>query len=161
MYYFTEEGLQKAKDCLEQIKEKYKKDIMDLSGERENKLCESGSFLFSRTELSNKFLYESRKLLERINKAILIEQTDEYINWDGLTVIKKSEVIIDFDGEIETYKILGDGETDLEENIITYETDLAKALLGHKINDVVSFRGCNIIIKDVKKIEKAKKLILK
>lgn len=161
MYYFTEEGLLKIKSDLEQLKENYKNAIMNLSDERETKLSESGSFLHSRNELCNRFIYDSNKIKEKISKAQLIENTNEYKNWDNVTVIMKSEVEVDFGGEVETYKILGEGEACPTEYIISYESDLAKTLLGHKVGETIPFRGSNITILDVKKIEKGKRKILR
>lgn len=161
MYYFTKEGLEKIHHNLEQLRKDYMENIKSIANERDNNLGESGSFLFSRTELSNRFVYEKGLYQEKIKNAVLIENTEEYKNWDGMTVIMKSDVTINFAGKEETYSILGEGEANPSEYIISYESDLAKALLGHKMGDIIPFRNSTITILNVKKIEKGKRLIKK
>ena len=84
---------------------------------------------------------------------MIIEETDEYINWDGVTVIRKSRVEILDDDEIESYDILGENESDFENNILSCSAPLVLALLGHKKGETIIFNNRVIKIVNVEKIE--------
>ena len=60
-------------------------------------------------------------------------------DWDGFGVNYQQAVNIKDvnSGEKKEYIILGEGETDIEKGIISYQSPLAKALLSHKKGDVV------------------------
>lgn len=96
---------------------------------------------------------EQDALKFKVDNATLIENSDEYVNWDGLTVIMKSIVEVDYDGENETYTILGCNESDIMSNKISYYSPLAQVLLGRKVGDIVSFKGLEIVIKKVTRLE--------
>lgn len=160
MYYFTKEGLKKIKGYYSLLEENLKKDIKALNCEKETNLGESGSFLFARNQLIDRFKYESSEIKKKIQSAIIIENTPEYKNWSGDTVIRKCRVLVDFDGEQESFTILGSDEQDLDNNVITCHSALAVALHGHKVNDEIIFRGANIKILNIEPVEKVKKLTL-
>ena len=122
-YYFTREGALRAENQLQ-------KTVFGKVKEQEQK------------ELSYKYY-----------NRVLIEETPEYTNWDGLTVIKKSMVELDYDGELETFIILGCNESDVMNNILSYYSPLAKVILGKKVGDIINFNGSEITIKDVRKID--------
>jgi len=48
-----------------------------------------------------------------------------------------SKVTIEIDNDLETYEIVGINEADIQNNKISYESPLGKALLNKKINDTV------------------------
>ena len=48
-----------------------------------------------------------------------------------------SKVTIEIDNDFETYEIVGINEADIQNNKISYESPLGKALLNKKINDTV------------------------
>lgn len=89
----------------------------------------------------------------KVDNASLIETSDEYINWDGVTVIMKSTVEVDYDGEYEIFTILGCNESDIMNNKISYYSPLAQTLLGKKVGETVSFKDSEIVIKKVTRLE--------
>lgn len=161
MSYFTKEGIEKLRNDIEKIELDYEEKVRKLGSLEKGNLSESADFMRLRTEAMNEYMYNKKLFNQKINSAIIIENTEEFKNWDGSTVIRKCEVCINWDGEIETYKILGSNEGNLKEFSISCETDLAKVLLGHKVNDIIHFRGSNIVIEEIRPIEKVNKLILK
>jgi len=54
------------------------------------------------------------------------------------TVEIGSKVTIEIDNDMETYEIVGQNESDIQNNKISYESPLGKALLNKKINDIVT-----------------------
>lgn len=56
-------------------------------------------------------------------------------------------VHLDRDGHSEVWFIAGYGESEPENNIIAYNTPLAKVLIGKKVGDMTEFRGSKIKIK--------------
>ena len=61
MYYFTEEGLQNFKNKIELLHEEYKKDIYDNLSNKETNINESGSFLFTRNEIHERYMNKKNK----------------------------------------------------------------------------------------------------
>lgn len=157
MYYFTREGLEKFKLEFEAIQHEYYEKLKLNNFDKETNLSESGSFLHTRNELYNRFKAKKSEFEHKINNAIIIEDTEEFKNWDKSTVITKSIVTFKWNEEIEEFKILGVGEEDVENNIITYEAPIAQLLLGHRVGDVLDFRNSKIEIIDIQPI-KVKKL---
>ena len=104
---------------------------------------------------------KKRKLDHLIKTAIIIEDCEDYKKWDGVTVIKKCVVSLDFgDGE-ETFTILGYNESDIDNNILSCEAPLSLALYGHKAGETILFNDMKIIINSVSKVQKnnTKKLV--
>ena len=57
---------------------------------------------------------------------------DKEINNNEMT----NDVKLEIENEIETYEIVGLDESNIQENKISYETPLAKSILGKKKNDI-------------------------
>ena len=95
---------------------------------------------------------EKQKIYNRLRNTVIIEEMEEYKNFDGETVIRGSVVTLEIDGEIEVYTIAGTEESDLDNCVLAENTNLARAILHHKNGDKIPFNGMEII---VKKIEKA------
>lgn len=108
----------KREEIAEQLK--YAVSLGDL---RENSEYDAVVEEYKATE--NK-IYELEKLL---NDSIVYEKKN-----DG-TVEIGSIVTIDTDDGLETYEIVGFNESNLLEDKISYNSPLAKALLGRKLND--------------------------
>ena len=76
-----------------------------------------------------------RELRERVRGAEVVKPRD--FPEDIVTLLKKVKIKDVETGEVEEYTILGDGETELDDGIISYQSPLASALIGHKKGDVV------------------------
>jgi transcription elongation factor GreA len=151
--YFTEEGLQKLKDELHELKTKKTKEIAEL-------LKYAASF----GDLKENAGYDDAKerqswLLRRIaelesivHTAIIKEKVDENIVQVGskikiLFVDKPASAKGFGEAREEEYEIVAPGEADVLHNKISYESPLGKELIGKKINSEFSFGPKNIKIK--------------
>jgi transcription elongation factor GreA len=76
-----------------------------------------------------------RELRERVRGAEVVKPRD--FPDDIVTLLKRVKIKDVETGEIEEYTILGSGDTDLDQGIISYESPLAGALIGHKKGDVI------------------------
>ena len=154
MAYYTREGYNILKNSLEESRINFEKRLRELGlTEKENNLAESTEFVQMRSNIMLTYANERAKIIENLNDAIIIEDTEEYQNWDGKTVSRKCIVTIDYNGYMETYKILGYNESDIDNNILSNGAPIVKVLLGHKIGDFVDFCGSTIYIENIKRIE--------
>jgi transcription elongation factor GreA len=77
-------------------------------------------------------------LQERFQNARIIRKGDLP---DGVVTLGKVVTIQDTASKREEkYIILGDGETDIEKDIISYQSPLAKSLMNHKVGEVVEVK---------------------
>lgn len=135
-HFFTAEGLQKLRVEIKELERFIKVDVArDLNtaaahGDlRENAEYQAAKEkqAFSMTRL--------RELRERIMNAEVVERRD--FPDDIVTLLKRVRIKDQETGEEEEYVILGDGDTDLDRDIISYQSPLAGCLIGHKKGEVV------------------------
>lgn len=152
--YISRKGHEKLyEECQNIDKEIFKyQQEMGESAKRDNDLRENPECMELRVKLTYVLPEQKRKVNERYDNAVIIEDTEEYRNFDGVTVIKGSEVEVLFDGEKETYTILGNSEGNLDENILSCDAPIAETLLGRKIGDIVNFNNFKVEILSVKKV---------
>ena len=81
-----------------------------------------------------------REIEDRIRRAVIIDPTKATSVQVGTTVT------IDIDGEEETYTIVGAVEAKPAQGRISNESPIGKALLGHKVGDVVDIRTPGAIL---------------
>ena len=128
--------------------EKLKADIMTLQHELKHKIAPEIARARELGDLRENAEYESIKrhqedvnrrlteLSEKLAHAEIIRAGD--MNPDTVTVGKRV-TFRDMDtDEVETYIILGDGESNADEGIISYQSPLAKGLIGHRIGEEVA-----------------------
>ena len=72
------------------------------------------------------------ELNQQINKAIIIEETS-----GGDVVRLGSRVSVEANGLVKTYQILGSAETNPLQGIISHNSPLGAALLGHGVGETV------------------------
>ena len=163
MSYFTREGFEKMKYEYDTIEHKLEMTTraMGKSDEMDSDLRENPEFMELRVKAMYAIPNRKKELGEQIRNAIIIEDTDEYKNWDECTVIRKCIIDLSVDGDDETYTVLGYNEGNINENILSCEAPLVLSLLGHKIGETVIFNDMRIKIKDVKKIETKDKILKK
>jgi transcription elongation factor GreA len=135
--FFTAEGLAKIRKEIKELERLIKVDIpRDLAAAaahgdlRENAEYQAAKEkqAFSMTRL--------RELRDRVHGAEVVRPSD--FPDDIVTLLKRVKVKDVDSGEVEEYVILGDGDTDLEKNIISYQSPLANCLIGHKQGDLVA-----------------------
>ena len=150
----TRIGYEKLESEIKRIDEEIQKTNIRMgeSVKLDNDLRENPEFM----DLRYKAMYvlpKQKEELQRVLKNVtIIEDTDEYKNFDGKTVIPCAKVVITIDGDDEEYSILGYGETDIDNGIISYDAPIVQAIMGKHVGDVVSFNGMQIIIKSVTRI---------
>lgn len=135
----TSEGLKKLEDELEQLRTKTRKEVAEklkvaLSF---GDLSENSEYDEAKNEQAR---VEARILqLETMLKNVTIldsnELTNEIIQIGSKVKIKDLE-----DGETLEYRIVGSMETNPDEGKISDESPVGKALIGHKIKDIVKIK---------------------
>lgn len=125
---------------------------MGESAKRDNDLRENQEFM----QLRVKAMYELPQKKERLRlcceNAIIIEDMDEFKNFDGSKVIIGSTVKLDFEGDICEYTILGSEEGDIDNGILSCEAPIAQSILGKRKGEEIEFNGCKIVIKEIMKL---------
>jgi transcription elongation factor GreA len=134
--FFTAEGLAKLRNQIKDLERLIKVDIpRDLAAAaahgdlRENAEYQAAKEkqAFSMTRL--------RELRERVRNPEVVRVQD--FPEDIVTLLKRVRIRDLETGDEEEYIILGDGDTDLEKDIISYQSPLAACLIGHKKGEVV------------------------
>jgi len=93
------------------------------------------------------------KLRTKFDNAVIIEDTEEYQNWDGQTVIRKCNVEVEINGEIEKWQILGCNECDCCHNVFSCDAPLIVKMLGRKVGETFTYNELQITIKNIAKIQ--------
>jgi transcription elongation factor GreA len=138
-YYFTEAGYEKLRKEIESIERYIKNDIArEIATAREHgDLRENAEYESAKNKQAS-YMAKLGLLQERFQNARIIRKNDLP---DGIVTLGKVVTIKEAaSGQEEQYIILGDGETDIEKNIISYQSPLARALMNHKIGDVVEVK---------------------
>ncbi|MFQ5511629.1 MAG: transcription elongation factor GreA [Candidatus Krumholzibacteriia bacterium] len=135
-YYFTENGYRRIKDEIDKLEKLLKHDISkEIAAAREHgDLKENAEYLAAKEKQA---LHMGRlgQLQERFRKARIVRKED--LAPDVVTLGKRVRIKDVGSGDEREYTILGEGETDVDKGIISYQSPLAKALLSHKQGEVV------------------------
>lgn len=138
-YYFTEAGYEKLRKEIEDLERFLKNDIAkEIATAREHgDLRENAEYESAKNKQAN-YMAKLGTLQERFQHARIIRKSDLP---EGIVTLGKVVTLVDkASGEKEKYTILGDGETDLEKSIISYQSPIAQALMRHRIGDVVEVK---------------------
>ncbi|MFQ5823366.1 MAG: transcription elongation factor GreA [bacterium] len=135
-YYFTEAGYQKLKKEIENLEKYIKYDISkEIAAAREHgDLRENAEYEAAKTKQAN-YMAKLGQLQERFRNARIIRK--EELPPDIITLGKKVRIREVDSGVEEVYTILGEGETDIDNGFISYQSPLAQALIKHKKGEVV------------------------
>ena len=144
--YISLVGKKKLLDKLESIEkeitETYR--LMGESTKVDNDLRENPEYLELQTKISYKLPLERSKVKEILNNSLVIEEQEFYKLFNGEEVIIGSKVTLIYDNAEEIYHIVGEGEEDPFNNIISYKCDFAFNLIGKKINEEFKYKNANI-----------------
>lgn len=152
-YYITKEGYEKLEQEIETLESLIKGCASGLRNEDlQGKITDNPSYMESRFEAMYTLPKRKEEKQMILENSVIIEETEEYMNWDKQTVIHKCRVTMLIEGEEETYDILGTGELDLDKGIISCDAPIVKSLLGHKVDDVVNFNEMNIKILNIEEV---------
>lgn len=135
-YYFTEAGYQKLKKEIDELERYIKHDIAkEIAAAREHgDLRENAEYDAARNKQAN-YMAKLGQLQERFVNARIIRKED--LPADTITLGKRVTIRDTESGEEDSYTILGEGETDIDKGIISYQSPLAKALINHKSGEIV------------------------
>ena len=136
-FYFTEKGYRKIKSEIEKLEKFIKQDIAkEIAAAREHGDLRENAEYAAAKDKQAMYMAKLGQLQQRFARARIVRK--EELPPDIVTLGKRV-VIKDVDsGEERNYTILGEGETDVDRGIISYQSPLAKALLSHKKGDVVT-----------------------
>ena len=139
--YLTQEGYDEIKEELDNlINVKRPENIIAIKEARAlGDLSENADYDAARNEQAE---IEARiKKLESIvdNVEIIEEVTTDQVGLGNTVKIS----YVDDEDDLDEYKIVGSQEADPFESKISNESPIAKALLGHKVGDVVSVESPN------------------
>ena len=148
IYKFTDEGLKKLQDELENLKTNGRKDIAERI-----KIARGYGDLSENSEYDDA-KNEQAKNDDRILELEMMLKNYEIISEDDIALDKVAVgvkvKIFDTDLEEEfTYSIVGSAEADPMNNKISDESPVGKALLGHSVNEdvEVDLDGDKVILK--------------
>lgn len=125
---------------------------MGESAKRDNDLRENPEYMELRVQAMYTLPQQKENLFTRYQNAVIIEETEEYKNFDGNTVIMGTKVKLLIDGEEEEYEILGNKEGNLKLSILSCEAPIAKAVIQKHLKETIQFNGMEISILSIEKI---------
>lgn len=136
MNYYTKNGIEKLKEEI---------DIIDKMILKASKGEDVSSFYLEPGK--------KRELQKELVNATIIEETEEYLNWDQNTVIRMCKVGFTMNGKMQEYTILGKNEADIPNKILSCDAPLVLALLGHSVGDTLMFNNREIFIDNVNPVD--------
>ncbi|MBD3359908.1 MAG: transcription elongation factor GreA [Candidatus Buchananbacteria bacterium] len=141
--YLTKEGLEKLKKELEYRKNEKRNEIRQRIEEaiKLGDLSENAEYHEAKDDQG---LNEARirELEEIIKKSIVINN-----NGDKSTISIGDTIKTSYDGKEKEFTIVGPSESDPLQGLISNESPIGKAFIGHKKNDVVEVETPSGIIK--------------
>lgn len=140
----TEEGLHKTQEKVRHIGTV---EVVENSREVEaaralGDLRENSEYKFA-CERRRHLQGELRRLTEDLSRARVITEHDIDLNEIG---IGNTVEVTDAKGEKQSYTILGPWDAIAENNILSFQSKLAQAMLGRKLNDKFSFKDEDFVI---------------
>lgn len=144
--YLTSEGYEKIESELEELKVVKRKEVADRIKQALafGDISENSEYDEAKNEQAQ--LEERIAKLEAILRNARVIDADD-ISTDTVTVGAKVKILdLEFNDEFE-YIIVGSTEADPEENKISNESPVGKALLGRKIGEIVEVQVPDGIIK--------------
>ncbi len=135
-YYFTERGYKKIKTEIEELEKFIKNDIAKEIGtaREQGDLSENAEYEAAKDKQAN-YMAKLGQLQERFMNARIIRKED--LPEDTITLGKIVTLRNVASGAEIRYTILGEGETDIDKGIISYQSPLAQALINHKKDEEV------------------------
>lgn len=142
IYWLSKEGYKKLNakyDAVLQEEIDIQKQIGD-SVRMDNDLRENPDYMALQTKAMTEIKVKIAKIKEVLFNSKIIEESIEYQEANNDKVFIGSIVKIEYeDGTQEKYQILGYGESDLDQDIISYLSPLGASLLGKKSGEFFEF----------------------
>lgn len=151
--YLTPEGRKKLEEELEFLRTTKRREVAELiaSAKEEGDISENAAYDEAKNQQA--FLEGRIQEIKRIlNHAILIDKPDGQA--DVVSIGSHVTVVEDGYEEEETFRIVGSAEADPSQGLISNESPMGKALLGHRVGDRVTVQtpGGTLAFK-IRKIE--------
>jgi len=139
-FYVTNEGLEEIKKELEELKTVKRPEVINALKDARalGDLSENAEYDAARSEqavVENKI----KELEQMIEHAVIIEEAKT----DKVRIGTSVKIEYIEDKETESYVIVGSKEANPFENKISNESPLASAIIGKKVNDIVSVSSPN------------------
>lgn len=132
--YYTEEGLEKLKKELRQLKTKGRAEIAKQIAEARDKgdLSENAEYDAAK-DAQGLLEMKISKLEEIVGNARVLDQSR--LDGSKVSILSTVKIKNKMNGASFSYKIVSEEEADLKENKISVNSPIAKGLLGKKIGD--------------------------
>lgn len=135
----TKEGYEKLQARLKYLKEEVLPKIEESMGIaiQHGDVSDSGDYRAAREEMW-RLDQEISEIQDKLSRAVIVNTSTiakDRIAF-GATVKVKD---LQFD-EMETFTLVGPGETDLSQNKISIDSPIGSALVGHKVGDIVEIQ---------------------
>ncbi len=139
-YYFTEKGYRELAAEVERLELELKTDIAKQIAEAaaHGDLRENAEYAAAK-ERQQQVANRLRALKEQLSGANVVRR-EELEPADAVTFGKTIRIVDVDTGDEREYTILGDGESDPDRNIISYQSPIAAALIGHRAGDTVEVK---------------------
>lgn len=144
--YYTEEGLQKLKDELHEMKTVQRPSISNQIAEARDKgdLSENAEYDAAK-EAQGILEMKIAKLEEIISNARIID--DSNIDTSKVYILSKVKIKNVANGMAMEYLLVAENEADLKEKKISVESPIGKVLLGKAVGEIADIQTPNGIVK--------------
>ncbi|MGP8214480.1 MAG: transcription elongation factor GreA [Bacteroidia bacterium] len=137
--YFTQEGLEKLKKELHELKTKERPSISNQIAEARDKgdLSENAEYHAAK-EAQGLLELKIAKLEEILNNAKVVDKSQ--LDTSKVLILSKVKIRNTANGAIMNYTIVTENEANLKEGRISVSSPVAKGLLGKKVGDKVAVK---------------------
>lgn len=137
MAYMSQEGYDKLRAQIKQMEEVDRPEVIRQIAEAREKgdLSENAEYDAAK-EAQGKLETRIAELKARLADAKILDASK--VKTDEVSILSKVELKIVKTGMKAVYTIVSDSEANIREGKIAVSTPIAKALLGHKVGDVVT-----------------------
>lgn len=138
--YITREGYQQLQKQLDELIRERDEIMKTLGTEAQADgyvdLRENLTFMEKRTRLQTEYVRRIAELRNVLANAKIVEDSEEMVG-DSEIVKIGSKVTVEVDGEEMVITIVGKLEGDIRRGRVSYESPVGRALLGHRVGEVV------------------------
>ncbi len=137
--YYTEEGLQKLKDELNELKTKGRSDIAKQIAEARDKgdLSENAEYDAAK-DAQGLLELKIAKLESVVGNARVIDETK--IDTSKVSVLSTVKIKNISNGQVIAYTLVSEKEADLKARKISVQSPIGQGLLGKKVNEVAKIK---------------------
>lgn len=116
------------------------------SVKRDNDLSRKPELMQLRVKAMYELPHKKEELWNKYENAIIIENMDEYKNFNGSKVIIGCNVLLMLDDEEIEYFIAGTDEGDIDNGIMSCSAPIAEAIINKNVGDIIQYNDFYIEI---------------